>query len=272
MHNQTLSNAGTDKPGAQMRGSSATPWLVINRPNPQARLRLFCFPYAGGGAATYHAWPGELPTEVEVCAVQLPGRASRSRESPYDRLKQLVEALAPAVLPYLDRPYAFFGHSMGALIAFELTRRLRREADTSPAHLFVSGRRAPQLPRTNPPIHDLPEAEFVQALRRLNGTPDEVLAHPELMELMLPLLRADFAAVGTYEYTPEPALACPITAYGGLQDHEVSRAQLEAWRTQTTGGFTLRMLPGDHFYLQTGRALLLRSLFRELHELLLTTT
>ncbi|PYS90392.1 MAG: putative thioesterase [Acidobacteria bacterium] len=255
-----------------MRGSSATPWLVINRPNPQARLRLFCFPYAGGGAATYHAWPGELPTEVEVCAVQLPGRASRSRESPYDRLKQLVEALAPAVLPYLDRPYAFFGHSMGALIAFELTRRLRREADTSPAHLFVSGRRAPQLPRTNPPIHDLPEAEFVQALRRLNGTPDEVLAHPELMELMLPLLRADFAAVGTYEYTPEPALACPITAYGGLQDHEVSRAQLEAWRTQTTGGFTLRMLPGDHFYLQTGRALLLRSLFRELHELLLTTT
>ena len=126
MHNQTLFNAGTDKPGAQMRGSSATPWLVINRPNPQARLRLFCFPYAGGGAATYHAWPGELPTEVEVCAVQLPGRASRSRESPYDRLKQLVEALAPAVLPYLDRPYAFFGHTADVIEDSGLQTRKRK--------------------------------------------------------------------------------------------------------------------------------------------------
>jgi medium-chain acyl-[acyl-carrier-protein] hydrolase len=251
-----------------MNANPPNPWLVINRPNPKARLRLFCFPYAGGGAATYHLWPSELKGEIEVNAVQLPGRAGRSREKPFDRLGPLVEALAPVILPYLDRPYAFFGHSMGALIAFELARHLRREHDKQPARLFISGRRAPQLPSTSAPVHDLPEQEFMRELRRLNGTPEEVLAEPELMELMLPLLRADFAVVDTYEYAPEPPLDCPVRAYGGLRDREVSREQLEGWSMHTNADFGVRMLPGDHFYLQGERALLLRSLAGELREFL----
>lgn len=265
---QSLADGGAGKPAARAGGDTPDPWLVIRRPNPRARLRLFCFPYAGGGAAAYQTWPAELPAEIEVCAVQPPGRAGRLRERPYERLGPLVEALAPSILPHLDRPYAFFGHSMGALISFELSRRLLREHGTLPAHLFVSGRRAPHLPRTHRPMHDLPDEEFLGELRRLNGTPEEVLAHPELMELMMPLLRSDFAVVETYEYEPGPPLDCPVTAYGGLRDREVSREQLEGWGVYTAAGFSVRMLPGDHFYLHAERALLLRSLAGELRTLL----
>ncbi|HEX7317726.1 MAG TPA: thioesterase II family protein [Pyrinomonadaceae bacterium] len=265
---QNLANGEAGLPASRPGGNPPDPWLIIRKPNPRARLRLFCLPYAGGGAAAYQPWPTELPAEIEVCAVQLPGRAGRSRERPFDRLGPLVEALAPAILPHLDRPYTFFGHSMGALISFELTRHLRSRHDTQPAHLFVSGRRAPHLPRTKKPMHDLPDQEFMQQLRSLNGTPEEVLAHPELMELMMPLLRSDFAVVETYEYVPGAPLDCPVTAYGGLRDREVSREQLEGWREHTSARFGVRMLPGDHFYLNTERALLLRSLAVELHSLL----
>jgi len=265
---QTVNNAYQRRPAAPAPGPAQSPWLVSRGPSPRARLRLFCFPYAGGGAATYNAWHAGLPAEIEVVAVQPPGRAGRSRERPFDRLGPLVEALAAAVLPHLDRPYAFFGHSMGALIAFELTRHLRRAHGTQPARLFVSGRRAPHLPRTKKPMHDLPEQEFMSELRGLNGTPEEVLAHPELMEMMLPLLRADFAVVETYEFAPEAPLECPVRAYGGLRDREVSREQLEGWREHTSADFGVRMLPGDHFYLQAEGALLTRSLAGELHALL----
>ena len=239
------------------------------RTNPRAgtpALRLFCFPYAGGGAQVFRAWPGELPPWVEVCAVQPPGRGARMSEPPYKRMTELVPALADALAPALDVPFSFFGHGLGALVAFETARRLREERGVEPALLAVSAQRAPQLPRTEPPAYDLPDDEFVELLRRLRGTPDEVLAHPELLNLMLPILRADFELAETYAYAPAAPLACPVVAFGGLADHRVRREELEAWREQTGARFMLRMFTGvgDHFFINEHRALLLRSLAQEL--------
>lgn len=185
-------------------------------------------------------------------------------ESPFTHLEPVVKNLASALLPYLDKPFAFFGHSMGALISFELTRLLRRDDQLSPVHLFISGRRAPQLPDSDSPIHDLPESAFLEELRHLNGTPPEVLENAELMQLFLPMLRADFSVVETYAYTPEPPLNCPITVFGGLQDSKASCDELEAWREQTKASFVLQMFPGDHFFLHSAQPLLLQSLSQKL--------
>jgi medium-chain acyl-[acyl-carrier-protein] hydrolase len=247
---------------------TATPWFTSQRLNPRARVRLFCFPYAGGGSAIYRLWPQSLPSEVEVFVAHLPGRGTRLREQAFSSLDALVETAAEAIAPLLDKPFALFGHSMGAMISFELARRLREQGQPQPARLFVSGRRAPQLPHDDPISYNLPDAELGQELLRLNGTPKEVLEHPELMELMLPLLRADFSVVETYVYRPGVPPDCPLTVFGGLRDAEVSREQLEAWREQTAGEFTLRMLPGDHFFLNEPQSqlLLLGALAKELNQ------
>jgi medium-chain acyl-[acyl-carrier-protein] hydrolase len=189
------------------------------------------------------------------------------RESPLTRVATLVAHLAPAIEAYSDQPFAFFGHSMGALISFELARQLRRSAAREPAHLFASGCRAPHIPDSSPPTYNLPDAEFLEKVRSLNGTPPEVLAHAELMQMMLPVLRADFEAVSTYEYLDEPPLGCPISVYGGLRDAEVSREHLGAWNRHTTGGFVLRMFDGDHFFLHQDEPQLLSVLSRELLQL-----
>lgn len=239
-------------------------WLAHVRPNPHASLRLFCFPYSGANAAIFATWADVLPAAVEVCPVQLPGRGMRLGEPPYTALDPLVEATAHALLPYCDKPFAFFGHSMGALVSFELARYLRAAHGLQPVHLLASGHSAPQLPDRDPPLHTLPEPEFEAKLRELNGTPPEVLEHTELRQLLFPILRADFAVCGTYSYRPDAPLDCSITALGGLQDPQVRRADLEAWREQTRATFVLRMFPGDHFFLQSARPLLLETIAREL--------
>ena len=239
-------------------------WISFRRPGPEARLRLFCFPYAGASALIFRAWPDGLPADVEVCPVQLPGRGVRLMERPFAQLSPLVEALAQALAPLLDKPFAFFGHSLGALISFELARGFRRQYGVHPVRLFVSAGRAPHIPHRGPPIHTLAEKEFLAELRRLNGTPSELLDHEELMEIMLPLLRADFALYENYVYSTEPPLNCPISAFGGIQDHRVNESDLEAWRAQTTASFSLRMFPGDHFFLK--QPLLLRVLSQELEQ------
>jgi medium-chain acyl-[acyl-carrier-protein] hydrolase len=243
---------------------SNTPWLVSYASSSRARVRLFCFPYAGGAAHIFQQWPRRMPEGVEVCAVQPPGRGSRLRERPYASLKELVAAAAPALLPFMDRPFAFYGHSMGALVAYELTRRLREEGRPEPLHLFVSGCRAPQLSETREVTYNLPDPEFIEHLRSLKGTPAEVLEHEELLQLVLPLLRADFAATQTYRYAEGPPLGRPLTAVGGLQDEEVTREHLAPWRETTTGAFSLHMLPGDHFFLHTSRDMLLDIITRHL--------
>ena len=237
-------------------------WISFRKPSSKARLRLFCFPYAGAGALIFRTWSDGLPADVELCPVQLPGRGTRLMEHPFTHLSPLVEALAQGLAPLLDKPFAFFGHSLGALVSFELTRRIRREHGVHPVRLFVSAGRAPQIPHRDSPIHTLPKKEFLAELRRLNGMPCALLDHEELMEIMLPLLRADFAVYETYVYTNEPPLNCPISAFGGIRDHRVKDSDLEAWRAQTNVSFSLRMFPGDHFFLK--QPLLLQVLSREL--------
>ena len=224
-------------------------WIKRTGQDPETCFRLFCFPYAGGGASIYHDWPERLPSDIEVCAIQLPGRENRFGEPPFANLSSLVDALADVLYPNLDFPFAFFGHSLGSLISFELTRRLRRQKAPCPLQLFVSGCRAPQLPNPDPPIHQLPDAEFIEELRCLNGTPKAVLDNPELMELLLPLLRSDIGIYETYVYDHEAPLDCPIFAFGGLEDKEVSREELAAWHDQTRSRFNIQMFPGDHFFL-----------------------
>ncbi len=242
-------------------------WVICPKPNSQAKLRLFCFHYAGGGASSFRNWSDNLPLSVEVCSVELPGRGFRLMEAAFTSLDPLVQAIADALIPRLDKPFAFFGHSMGGLVSFELTRLLRSKYNLNPVHLFVSARRAPQLPNPEPSIHNLPEHEFLDELRELGGTPQEVLENVELMQLLLPTLRADFTVIETYAYTAEPPLDCPIATFGGLQDREVSYDQLNAWQEQTNAAFSLHMLPGNHFFLHSAQSLLLKLLSQDLHRL-----
>lgn len=238
-----------------MSQPSRNAWTLYARRNPAARMRLFCFPYAGGGATIYSTWWRMLPAEVEVVAVQPPGREARIAEPPFHDLAALVREMHRQLLPELrELPFALFGHSNGALMAFELARTLRRSGGPMPLHLFASGRPAPQLELEDPPVHDLPEAEFIEELRRLKGTPEEVLQHEELLRLVIPLLRADFSLAETYRYASEPPLPLPLSAYGGAQDLEVPPEQIEAWREQAGGEFRARTFPGGHFFVNEDRA------------------
>jgi medium-chain acyl-[acyl-carrier-protein] hydrolase len=205
-----------------------------------------------------------LPADVEVCPIQFPGRGTRLTEPPFSQLSQLVEALTETLLPLLDKPFALFGHSLGSLVIFELARRLRAIHQLRPLRLFVSAGPAPQIPHRGTPIHGLPEKEFAAELNRLNGTPAELLNHDELMEIVLPSLRADFALYESYQYSSGPPLNCPISTFGGLSDQKVSHSDLEAWREQTSLSFSIRMFPGDHFFLKTTQPLLLRAISQEL--------
>jgi medium-chain acyl-[acyl-carrier-protein] hydrolase len=210
-----------------------------------------CLPHAGAGASIFRGWSARL-AEVEVVGLQLPGREGRMGEPPIPDMNPLVQALAAEVEVLLDRPYAIFGHSMGSMVGFELARALRRGGAPRPHHLFVGGHHAPQLPDRRPPIHALPDHEFLEQLRRrYDGIPSAVLAEPELMALFLPTLRADLRVIETYAYSAEPALDCPIAAFGGVRDGETTAAELEAWGEQTRAEFSLVMLDGDHFFVQT---------------------
>ncbi|HLF29142.1 MAG TPA: alpha/beta fold hydrolase [Anaerolineae bacterium] len=243
-------------------------WTVRFKPDPAARLRLFCCPAAGSGPATFREWPAALPAQVEVCMVQLPGRERRLREAPYRQLSMLVEDLGEALHPYLDLPFAFFGHSLGALISFELARYLTREHALQPVHLFVAGRRAPHLLDPDSPLHQLPDSALVaEVQRRYEGIPEVIRQDDDLMQLFLPILRADFAVIETYAYANEDPLECSITAYGGLQDSRTSLDSLSAWRDQTRGNFTMRLFPGGHFFVNSARSLVLEAFAEELSAL-----
>jgi len=243
------------------------PWIQCARPNPDAKFRLFCFPYAGGGSLIFYHWSNALPADIEVCALQPPGREQRVSEAPIDRFEPLLDALEAALVDYLDRPFAFFGHSLGAFMSFELARRLRARNVTGLRHLFVSACRAPQLPDRDSPVHHLPKDELIAELRRYNGTPQVLLENAELMEFLLPLLRADFALFETYRYLADEPLTCPITAFGGLNDRKATEAEIEQWRAMTVNRFEMQLFPGDHFYLNTQREELLRVITATLEQL-----
>lgn len=224
-------------------------WFQVARPVTNHRIRLFCFSYAGGNASTYRDWHTRLPKDVEVCSVQLPGRGNRFKEKAFTDLDTLLNSLIPEIEPFTSTPYAFFGHSMGAQVAFELARKLRDKGCPQPKCLIVSGRRAPQRQKKAKPIYSLPETEFREEIRRLNGTPEEALNNPELMDLVSPILRADFQLIETWIYQPSDPIDVPVMALGGVKDNQVSMDDLEDWSKVTKGPFCLELFSGDHFFI-----------------------
>lgn len=237
-----------------------SPWLPFNQVNSSIPRRLFCFPYAGGNPQFYRAWQKGMPNDVEVFPVQLPGRGIRFAEESMKDIKILIPQLVQALLPYMDRPFSFFGHSMGALISFELTRYLRNNHGFQPQHLLVSGYHAPYLPDPDPPIHHLPDEEFIAKVILMNGIPEEIIAKKEFLELFLPLLRADFTLCEQYQYQEEQKLSCAITAFGGEKDAEAEQEHLEAWQECTIGSFDLVMFPGNHFFIHEHEAQVLETI------------
>jgi medium-chain acyl-[acyl-carrier-protein] hydrolase len=241
-------------------------WVVPLRPSETARIRLFCFPYAGVGASAYRSWPRDLPSTVDVMAVQPPGREARWAEQPFRSVDTLVPATAEALLAHLTPPFVFFGHSLGALVCFEVARYLRRHTKLQPSHMFVSGHRAPQVPNRYPAIRALPDRDFVGRIRdTYDGIPQAVLDSEALLDLLLPCLRADFTAYETYQFREEPPLACSMTAFGGIGDMRVTERDVSAWRVQTQGRFRFQMFDGGHFFVHSRQDEVLSSIVQELN-------
>jgi medium-chain acyl-[acyl-carrier-protein] hydrolase len=219
------------------------------------RMRLFCIPYAGGGPWIYWPWRSYLPSSVDIRPVQLPGRGQRIREPLLTDVGQIVEAAIDDLRAWCTMPFAFFGHSLGAVVAFELSRALHERFGLRPAHLFVSGRRAPGRPASADRITwHLPEPEFRAVVCDLHATPAALVEDAEAWQLLMPILRADFQAAQTYEYRPGLPLPCPISAIGGLDDPFVGRDDLVAWREHTSGPFSVSMFPGRHLFINDARA------------------
>ncbi|MBN1481959.1 thioesterase [candidate division KSB1 bacterium] len=245
-----------------------SPWLLNFIPRPDVRVRVFCFHYAGGNANVFRGWDNASPEEMQIVPIELPGHGSRLGEPLLDSVSDIVREIAQGIAGYLDKPFVFFGHSMGALISFELTRFLRRYFLPQPVHLFVSAHAAPHVSKDREHIHRLPEDEFTQKLRTLNGTPDAVLTNPELRELFLPIIRNDFKVCETFAFKPGLPLECPITVYGGINDTDVQQEDLAAWEQHTTAGIQLRQFDGDHFFLHSHEKEVLQTLVKDLSSLL----
>ena len=186
------------------------------------------------------------------------------KERPHTHLIESARSIAAAIVSECNKRFAFFGHSMGAMLSFEITRCLREQYGRKPEQIFVSGRRAPHLPKTEPQTYDLPEDEFIEELRRIEGTPEAVLNNEELLQLYIPVLRADFQACQTYFYEEGPPLDCPIVAYCGTEDEEENVETMDAWREQTSKSFKLYKIPGNHFFIHENESALLQSLSEEI--------
>jgi medium-chain acyl-[acyl-carrier-protein] hydrolase len=230
-------------------------WVADDGPagDSGAARQLFCFAHAGGGPSFFRPWLAALAPEITVRRVLLPGREWRLEEPPFRHIAELVEPLCAGLEPYLDQPYALFGHSMGAVVACEVARRFSGPSRAGPACLIVSGRRAPGLAANHRRLSSLPDDEFLAEVGRLNGIPQEVLNEPELLDMLLPPLRADFELAETYQPLPGGRLGCPVVAYLSTADPEIDYDEVLGWQEVTTGEFTIRVFRGDHFYLRGGR-------------------
>ncbi|MEU6239054.1 thioesterase domain-containing protein [Kitasatospora sp. NPDC047058] len=227
-------------------------WFRRFHPADTAPVRLVCFPHAGGSASYFIDYAAALSPYADVLAVQYPGRQNRFGEPVIDTVDGLADRVYEALLPWADRPLMFFGHSMGTVVCFEVARRFERDGVAGPVHLFVSGGRAPSLPRDST-VHLLPDDELLGELARLGGTDERVLADPELRTFILPALRADYTAVETYRCEPDAVVSLPVTALTGDADPRASLAEVRGWERHTTGAFDLHVFPGGHFYLTDQR-------------------
>jgi len=243
--------------------NSFRPWFRSG-PAASASLRLICVPYAGGGTSVFHSWHESVPSFVQVCPIDLPGRETRFNETPKDDLRSLVRELAAAIERFLDRPFALFGHSLGALIAFELARELRRNNRPAPVRFFASACRAPQLPLQRRPIHNLDDEAFLQQVAEIGEMTAEGAAQEELAQSLIPALRGDFKMFENYSYAPETPFDFPITALGGSEDRWVGRGDLVAWHSQTNSPFNLRLLPGGHLFLRSSPDRVIRTVLESL--------
>jgi medium-chain acyl-[acyl-carrier-protein] hydrolase len=243
---------------------TSNPWIQYQRQTPEAEINLFCFSHSGGAASYYRKWSECLPN---IFPIQLPGRETRIQEHPYSNLSELIPVLATALSPYLTKTILFFGHSLGALICFELAREIRRRKERQPLGIFVSASSAPHTLDTKSVDHILSDAEIIQKLLKYGGTPHEVLASGAIMKLMLPILRADFSLKETYKYRAEPPLNSSIFAYGGNTDATVSTHELDAWKEHTNSLFQLQLFPGDHFYINKSTQSLFSAILRDIMKL-----
>lgn len=259
------------RPESGVGAAGRNAWVVTTPSlRPGVRLRLFCLPYAGGGAAVFRGWQAGLPSAVEVCPVRLPGREMRLKEPAITEMPVMLHRLGEALTPYLGQPYAFFGHSMGALLAYELLDRLARAGRPLPAYLFVSGRQAPHVERAplSQPVERLSDADFLRDLAPVNAGSRAAVDHPDLAALVLPVLRADFLLCQSYRAVRRPPFALPLTALGGLDDPAVDRAALEPWAEHTTRSFSLHMFPGDHMFVHSAAAQVQRMVSEKLAAIL----
>jgi surfactin synthase thioesterase subunit len=230
-------------------------WIRIYHPGAEEGCRLVCFPHAGGSASYYFPFATALRDRVEVLAVQYPGRQDRRLEPLIDNIPELADRTAEALAEWSDRPFAFFGHSMGAVLAFEVALRLGRQARPGPVWFFASGRRAPSRDRADRRLlHRDPDAAVIAELRRLGGTDQRFLGDEELLASILPVARNDYRAIETYAWLPGgPKLTCPVTALVGEADPQTTLDEAGGWREHAAGEFDLRTFPGGHFYLDTHR-------------------
>jgi surfactin synthase thioesterase subunit len=242
-----------------------TPWIFGGRISPHARCRLFCLPHSGSGASQFVSWQKFLPPVLDICPIQLPGRENRLRETPLTQIHRIAEILGAELKPYLDRPYILYGYSTGALIAFELARELRRQKIVPAVALYALARPAPHLAQTRYPLHQLPDEMFLLELtRRYNGMSPVILQDRELMDLLLPSLRADVTALETYTHRAETPLDSPIRAFGGSFDSTTTEDELRAWRMHTKSSFNLKMFPGDHFFIRSNQQPIFQAITAEI--------
>jgi medium-chain acyl-[acyl-carrier-protein] hydrolase len=247
-----------------MRMKPKSPWLVCHKSVPRPQIRLFCFPYAGAGASIFRRWTALLPDWVEMVAIQPPGREGRFVEPLPNNVREMASAIASAIAPWLDLPYAIFGHSLGTLVGFQTAVELRQLGMPQPKVIIMSGRGAPHLLHQRCDRYLLPHDRFVEEVRKMQGTPEEVLASEEMMELLVPMLRADFALNATYDAGEPPAFDCPLFAYGGSGDPEVLEDDLAQWQQYSSQATRIRMFDGGHFFVETVREQVLQQLAQDL--------
>lgn len=239
-------------------------WIVVPNPRPAAKIILLCFPFAGGSSNSFRSWAGILPPSVELWAIELPGHGSRLSEPLVENIEDLIVPLSEGIVGSLEKPFAIFGHSMGALLGFEVALYLQNHFQKIAEHVFLSGHGAPGTPRHEPEIHHLPKPQFLAKIKEYNGTPQEVLENEELMDLMFPILKADFKLCETYRHNNSGKLQAPITALGGIQDPSITRQDMEQWAQFTSSSFNVRFFPGDHFYLLHHKINLLKAILTDI--------